>query len=57
VQIIFEYIGKSLHTAESLADITGKSLRTVKRALKELKDKNLIRRVGSDKSGSWEIIK
>lgn len=29
----------------------------VKKNLKKLKDKNLIRRVGSNKNGYWEIIK
>ena len=29
----------------------------IKKNLKKLKDKNLIRRVGSNKNGYWEIIK
>ena len=32
-----------------------KSRRTVIRALSSLKDKNLIKRIGSDKSGYWQI--
>jgi predicted HTH transcriptional regulator len=33
------------------------SARSVERAVKELKDAELITRIGSDKSGYWEIIK
>ncbi len=34
----------------------GKSPATVKRALSKLKELNLIKRVGSDKNGYWEIL-
>ena len=34
----------------------GKSPATVKRALAKLKEMNLIKRVGSDKSGHWEVL-
>ena len=34
----------------------GKSPATVKRALSKLKELNRIKRVGSDKTGYWEII-
>lgn len=35
---------------------TGKSRRTVSRIITELKEKNIIARVGSDKNGYWEIV-
>ena len=31
------------------------STATVRRAIKELKDKNIIKRIGSDKTGHWEV--
>lgn len=43
-------------TAEKLADSLGLGLRTVKRAFSSLKDKGLIIRVGSDKTGHWTVL-
>jgi ATP-dependent DNA helicase RecG len=55
---VFALIKKSKpKTRKEIVDSTDMSLATVKRAIKELRDNNLIRRVGSDKSGYWEIIK
>jgi predicted HTH transcriptional regulator len=42
-------------TADEIAKAIQKSKPTADRAIKELKDKNLIQRIGSDKSGYWEI--
>ena len=42
---------------EELVLLTGLSIRTVNRAIKSLRDKNLINREGSKKTGHWEIIK
>ena len=42
-------------TAQNCSDITGKSLRTIKYAIKSLSDKNLIVRVGGKKYGGWKI--
>jgi predicted HTH transcriptional regulator len=44
-------------TQKQLADKTGLSVRTVARELKQLRENNIIRRVGSDRSGYWEIVK
>lgn len=44
-------------TQKRLADETGFSVRTVARELKRLRDTDVIRRVGSDRSGYWEIVK
>jgi len=46
---------RSDSTAKALSDILGVSTRTVERHLKELKEKGVIQRVGSDKNGHWEI--
>jgi ATP-dependent DNA helicase RecG len=43
-------------TAQKIADEMGINLRNSKKYLAKLKDKGLIRRVGSDKSGHWEIV-
>ncbi|GHV00146.1 ATP-dependent DNA helicase [Clostridia bacterium] len=47
---------KGLSKAD-MADRIGVSLATVKRAVKTLCEKGVIQRVGSDKSGYWEILK
>ncbi len=44
-------------TQKNLAIKTGLSTRTVSREIKELRDTGVIRRVGSDRSGYWEIVK
>ncbi len=43
-------------TQKSIAIKTGLSTRTVSREIKELRDNGIIRRVGSDRSGYWEIV-
>jgi ATP-dependent DNA helicase RecG len=44
-------------TAEKLTELTSKTIRTAKRNLASLKNKGVIRRIGSDKTGYWEINK
>lgn len=41
---------------QELADITGKSLSTVKRLMKFLQDKNYIRRESGKRYGKWEVL-
>ena len=41
-------------TAKQISDITGITKRTVERTLKKLKDKGVIIRIGSSRSGRWE---
>ena len=43
-------------TYDSLAGITGASRRTISREMKMLSQRGIIRRIGSDKSGHWEVI-
>ena len=43
-------------SAQLISEQIGKATRTVDRAIKELVDKGYIRRVGSKKSGYYEII-
>ena len=42
-------------TYEALTEKTGKSRRTISRIITELKTTGILVRVGSDKSGHWEI--
>lgn len=44
-------------TQNKIADIIGVNVRTIKRNFKVLIDNNIIERVGSDKTGYWEILK
>jgi ATP-dependent DNA helicase RecG len=43
-------------TADEIAKAISKSSRTVQRYLESLQKKNLVRRVGSTKAGTWEVI-
>ena len=43
-------------TAQQLTQTTRIPLRTIKRILLKLTEKRLIQRVGSDKTGHWEVI-
>lgn len=42
---------------KELADKTNQSERTIRNHTAKLKELNYIKRVGSDKTGHWEIIK
>lgn len=44
-------------TIEQMANRTEKSVSTMKRHLKQLQERNLIRREGSDKAGYWKLLK
>lgn len=41
---------------QELADITGKSLRSIKRIMKSLREKNYIRRENGKRYGKWEML-
>ncbi|MGD9153835.1 MAG: winged helix-turn-helix domain-containing protein [Gammaproteobacteria bacterium] len=44
-------------TQKELIDKTGLTRRGVEWNIKKLKEEGFIRRVGSDRSGHWEVIK
>lgn len=44
-------------TATEISELLVISLRTAKRKIKELKENGYIERIGSDKTGSWKILK
>ena len=41
---------------QELADVTGKSLSTIKRLMKSLQDKNYIRRESGKRYGKWKVL-
>ena len=43
-------------TLAELSEATGLSLAGVKKDIRKLKDANLLRRVGPDKGGHWEVV-
>ena len=43
-------------TLAELANATGLSVAGVRWSIRKLKDANLIRRVGPDKGGHWEVV-
>ncbi|WP_370459537.1 winged helix-turn-helix transcriptional regulator, partial [uncultured Dubosiella sp.] len=45
------------HSARSLGEQLGLSQRQVERVLAKLKKDGTIKRTGSNKSGSWQVIK
>ena len=44
-------------TYDGLAEVVGMSRRTISREIKALLSKGVIRRVGPDKTGHWEVVK
>ena len=44
-------------TQKNIANKTGLSTRTVSREIKNLRDSGVLRRVGSDRAGHWEIVR
>lgn len=58
IKMILDIISEEPHLSkEYIADKIGKSRATVTRALAKLQNEGIIRRVGSNKTGHWEIIK
>ena len=54
---ILDLIGQNPHiTTAEIADQTGTPRRTVENNLKKLKERGIISRVGSDKTGNWVIL-
>lgn len=56
-QLVYEAILSNADiTRADLIEMLDISARTIDRAIKSLKEKNAIERVGSDKTGHWQII-
>jgi len=43
-------------TMREMADVMGLSVTTIKDQIQRLKNKGMIRRVGADKGGHWEVL-
>lgn len=56
LKIIEEISNNPRATMTNLANLTGYSRRWVAQTIKRLQEQNIIKRIGSDKSGYWEII-
>jgi len=57
-QLVYQLLSSNpKYTREELADKISKTVRTVQRILNSLRDKEYIKRVGSDKTGNWKILK
>ena len=57
IKLILDIISEEPHLSkECIAERIGKSRATVTRALVKLQNDGHIRRIGSNKSGHWEII-
>lgn len=53
--IVMLLAGNAALTRQQLADVIGKDIRTIGRALAKLQQAGKIKRVGSDKTGHWEV--
>jgi len=56
-EIIAAIQADRLVTAQQLADSLGLSLRAVEMQLSNLKKNGIIRRIGPNKGGYWEVVK
>lgn len=56
LKIIEQISNNPRATMTDLANLTGYSRRWVAQTIKRLQEENIIKRIGSDKSGYWEII-
>jgi ATP-dependent DNA helicase RecG len=43
-------------SVKELATLLNKTTRTIERRIKELREQGLLKRVGSDKAGHWEVV-
>lgn len=54
---ILQLLGDNPHlTRKEMADQIGKDVRTIGRAIKTLQENGRLRRVGSPKTGYWELL-
>ena len=56
-KILNELIKNPYITQIQLSELLGISKRSIIKNMKNLKDKNKIKRIGSDRKGHWEILK
>ena len=56
LQMIWNLKANPNITARELADVLGVEQRTIERRIRVLREKGIIRRVGVDKTGHWEVL-
>ena len=44
-------------TQGRISEVTGYSLKKVERLMKKMREKGMIQRVGSKKTGTWEVLR
>ena len=55
LQMIWNMKANPNITARELADVLGVEQRTIERRIRVLREKGIVRRVGVDKTGHWEV--
>ena len=56
LQMIWNMKANPNITARELADVLGVEQRTIERRIRVLREKGIVRRVGVDKTGHWEVL-
>ena len=56
-RIIELIVNNNKITQNEIADVIGVNVRTIKRNFKILTDNSIIKRIGSDKTGYWQVLK
>jgi len=56
-EIVKAISNNSSISIDIIANQVGKSRRTVIRIINDMKERGILRRIGSDKTGYWEIMK
>jgi len=56
-KILYLILASKHTTISELANIVGISERKIRENIKKLKNKGLLRRIGPDKGGHWEVVK
>ena len=56
LQILWNMKADPLVTAKILAEVLGVEQRTIERRIRALREKNVLKRIGEDKSGHWQVL-
>ena len=56
LQILWYMKADPFVTAEILADVLGVEQWTIERCIRALREKNVLKRIGEDKSGHWQVL-
>ena len=56
MNVLENVLENAVETSASLAEYLGVNERTIRRDLRYLQEQGIIRRVGPDKGGHWEVV-